>query len=593
MAVIAILSIGLATTYFTQRSASARETVAQNWVDLEQVAMASDDSAFSRKVLAILTKAKDNQKINAASESIDLYVIATLNAAGILAILLMLRLGLTGSESLARPAAGVLGSLAGRFQSLRHQKDHIQRMLNEKRPEKAASSLPASSKEVAELTSLIDQMALHIRNMRNNFDNLSDSLTKVYSSSFKYKGSSNLKKQEWDQFDRSIREMVVLAKAMGKSISDSDNLQKAANNRLTTLEKSQKGITAQLSVLFENIGNLEKSSSQAVKKFEGLTSSSEESLIKLKKVTELVAGLVEKSDAIVDIIDVIDDIAEQTNLLALNASIEAARAGEQGQGFAVVAEEVRKLAARSSTATRSITDLVQSIQANADTASKDLSLSIESVEGASEQVTTLSTDTASSAQSIKRTSLEIGSLQTMLKPVFDGISEVHRTFKDASSISYNVKKSSASLNEKMAGTVVSCNHLHTSYSITDRHLTSQHLEVQHASQIIISLKKIYEAISQVVNEQTDEMEQFRAKLYDSSDDSSLPPSMHSQHVTKEFKIHMRTLDNLINAVDGFESAPPPVASADASPATSPAEAPEDDFIDATKPKDGGDIAQAS
>lgn len=93
----------------------------------------------------------------------------------------------------------------------------------------------------------------------------------------------------------------------------------------------------------------------------------------------LVQLLSQRAEEIVNIIDVIDDIAEQTNLLALNASIEAARAGEQGQGFAVVAEEVRKLAARSSTATRSITELLVTIQTEAEHASQRLQQGNKSV----------------------------------------------------------------------------------------------------------------------------------------------------------------------------------------------------------------------
>ncbi|MCW5626483.1 MAG: MCP four helix bundle domain-containing protein [Burkholderiales bacterium] len=134
----------------------------------------------------------------------------------------------------------------------------------------------------------------------------------------------------------------------------------------------------------------------------------------------------QESGQISSIVNVIKEIAEQTNLLALNAAIEAARAGEQGRGFAVVADEVRKLAERTTASTSEITSMVNRIQSGAAKSVANMSAATETVQRG--------TDMASQAGSA------IGGIETAVSQVVTAVSDMAAALREQDTTSQEIAR---------------------------------------------------------------------------------------------------------------------------------------------------------
>lgn len=230
------------------------------------------------------------------------------------------------------------------------------------------------------------------------------------------------------QVNETSMELAAMAQEVSAAIEEIASTTNQFSGTIETMNQNAQDMNAKVEAIFEKA----EDSNQALKEI-----SSQVAMLRdnAKRMSEEITILGTLSEQIGNIAHMIDEIANQTNLLALNAAIEAARAGEHGRGFAVVADEVRKLAEQSSKATTEIDTLIKKVQSGIFTAVKDMNDNYEV--------------TSKAMQSVENSNSVLGTILSEVETIAHQVESISAGLEELSAGGQQI----ASSTEEQAGTI--------------------------------------------------------------------------------------------------------------------------------------------
>jgi methyl-accepting chemotaxis protein len=349
---------------------------------------------------------------------------------------------------------------------------------------------------------MVDGLQALVRQVRDSASQVASGSTQMASSSDESAKVSVQAAAAIDEVTSTMHEMSVNvqsvvknAQVQGASVAETSS---SIDEMVTSIQRVADTSKMLLDIARRSREEAEVGIATMEKTTEGLNRTS----AAIQASAEIISALGRRADDIGKIVEVIDDLAEQTNLLALNAAIEAARAGEHGLGFAVVAEEVRKLAEKSTQSTKEISELIQGIQKEAREAVGNMDKSTSMVQ----EGLVLGNDL----------NIALGKISLVVTEVYKFSQEIGAATNEQSHGSSQIAKATSRLTE-----------------ITQEITSSVEEQASGAQAVVRAMEKMRELVQQSTSSSTelaaaaDQMNKLSGDLLDSMDRFSLDASVDS------------------------------------------------------------------